>query len=58
MRLTELVEDLCSRGVEAEDADPNPPVVVLVDAAELLAELELERVAVGDGRIVLHCRKP
>lgn len=60
MRLTELVEELFNRGVESEDADPNPPVRVFVwEADGTPREHELELVIVSKGRVMLHCtRKP
>jgi hypothetical protein len=58
MKLTELVEDLYNRGIELEDADPNPHVVVYVWVDGLPVIREIDVVATeGGGRVVLHCSK-
>lgn len=57
LRLTELVEAICDRGIELEHLDHNPQVVVywyLPDGTLEMREVELVAVDTYD-RILLHC---
>jgi hypothetical protein len=61
MRLTELVEEMCERGLELESRNINPVVVVhfYVDGQlePIIREVELVLADV-DGNVVLHCPRP
>lgn len=59
MRLTELVIDLCERGEEGDDPEPNPRVIVYCRIDGVILELEIQGVgAQADGTIVIDCRRP